>query len=185
MPRHQRPIEFLERPAGHQFWIAAVGFHILAPVDAAATRAGSEAERPGATATLPPRNERANADSQHGGSGAQLLDTAGIDVLKQRLIPRAFLVTPNLPETEALGAAAQRLDQHEVAARRLNSVREIETTGETSGFVASMIPRLFTASTIAESPHLIERTETIMARTNPRAIIGALRRDGGAPRSHR
>ena len=78
-----------------------------------------------------------------------------------------------------------KADSPEVAARRLNSVREIETTGETSGFVASMIPRLFTASTIAESPHLIERTETIMARTNPRAIIGALRRDGGAPRSHR
>ena len=35
-------------------------------------------------------------------SGAALLDAAGIDVLKQRLIPRAFLVTPNLPEAEAL-----------------------------------------------------------------------------------
>ena len=35
-------------------------------------------------------------------SGTPLLDAAGIDILKQRLIPRATLVTPNLPEAEAL-----------------------------------------------------------------------------------
>ncbi len=35
-------------------------------------------------------------------SGAALLDDEGIVVLKKRLIPRAALVTPNLPECEAL-----------------------------------------------------------------------------------
>jgi hydroxymethylpyrimidine/phosphomethylpyrimidine kinase len=35
-------------------------------------------------------------------SGMALLDAAGIEVLKARLIPRAALVTPNLPEAEAL-----------------------------------------------------------------------------------
>lgn len=35
-------------------------------------------------------------------SGAALLDEAGIAVLKSRLMPRATLVTPNLPESEAL-----------------------------------------------------------------------------------
>jgi hydroxymethylpyrimidine/phosphomethylpyrimidine kinase len=35
-------------------------------------------------------------------SGAALLDEAGIEVLKSRLMRRAALVTPNLPEAEAL-----------------------------------------------------------------------------------
>ncbi|MBA2589573.1 MAG: bifunctional hydroxymethylpyrimidine kinase/phosphomethylpyrimidine kinase [Alphaproteobacteria bacterium] len=35
-------------------------------------------------------------------SGASLLDEAGISILKKRLIRRAVLVTPNMPETEAL-----------------------------------------------------------------------------------
>ena len=35
-------------------------------------------------------------------SGAGLLDEEGLEILKSRLIPRATLVTPNLPEAEAL-----------------------------------------------------------------------------------
>jgi hydroxymethylpyrimidine/phosphomethylpyrimidine kinase len=35
-------------------------------------------------------------------SGTPLLDAAGIEILKNCLIPRAILVTPNLPEAEAL-----------------------------------------------------------------------------------
>jgi hydroxymethylpyrimidine/phosphomethylpyrimidine kinase len=35
-------------------------------------------------------------------SGASLLDEAGLTILKKRLVRRALLVTPNLPETEAL-----------------------------------------------------------------------------------
>lgn len=39
-------------------------------------------------------------------SGAELLDKAGQEILKQRLIGRAMLVTPNVPETEALTGSA-------------------------------------------------------------------------------
>lgn len=35
-------------------------------------------------------------------SGAVLLDEAGVEILKTRLIPRATLLTPNLPEAEKL-----------------------------------------------------------------------------------
>src|SRR5580700_859409 len=35
-------------------------------------------------------------------SGAGLLDEEGLQILRSRLIPRATLVTPNLPEAEAL-----------------------------------------------------------------------------------
>jgi hydroxymethylpyrimidine/phosphomethylpyrimidine kinase len=35
-------------------------------------------------------------------SGTPLLDQAGIEILKNRLMPRSALVTPNLPECEAL-----------------------------------------------------------------------------------
>ena len=35
-------------------------------------------------------------------SGAALLDAAGVEILKRRLLPRATLLTPNLPEVEAL-----------------------------------------------------------------------------------
>jgi hydroxymethylpyrimidine/phosphomethylpyrimidine kinase len=35
-------------------------------------------------------------------SGVPLLDEAGIEILKSRLIPRAALVTPNVPEAEVL-----------------------------------------------------------------------------------
>jgi hydroxymethylpyrimidine/phosphomethylpyrimidine kinase len=35
-------------------------------------------------------------------SGTALLDDEGVEILKTRLIPRALLVTPNLPECEAL-----------------------------------------------------------------------------------
>ncbi len=35
-------------------------------------------------------------------SGAALLDEAGVEILKARLLPRALLLTPNLPEVEAL-----------------------------------------------------------------------------------
>ena len=36
-------------------------------------------------------------------SGAALLDDEGIEILKQRILPRATVITPNLPEAEALG----------------------------------------------------------------------------------
>ena len=50
-------------------------------------------------------------------SGQALLDAAGLAVLKQRLIPRSTLVTPNLAEAEILtGIAARDLDTMRQAA---------------------------------------------------------------------
>jgi hydroxymethylpyrimidine/phosphomethylpyrimidine kinase len=50
-------------------------------------------------------------------SGRNLLDIGGMAVLKQQLVPRAFLVTPNLAEAEILtGIAADDLDSMRRAA---------------------------------------------------------------------
>ena len=43
-------------------------------------------------------------------SGSVLLDAAGTDILKSRLLPRAMLVTPNLPETQVLVGISPRSD---------------------------------------------------------------------------
>jgi hydroxymethylpyrimidine/phosphomethylpyrimidine kinase len=43
-------------------------------------------------------------------SGTALLDEAGIQILKTRLIPRATLLTPNLPEAEALTGILPKSD---------------------------------------------------------------------------
>jgi hydroxymethylpyrimidine/phosphomethylpyrimidine kinase len=43
-------------------------------------------------------------------SGAVLLEAAGVEILKARLLPRATLVTPNLPETRALVGILPRSD---------------------------------------------------------------------------
>lgn len=56
-------------------------------------------------------------------SGADLLDAAGIRLLKDRLIPLAQLVTPNLDEAGALtGMAVANLDQMREAASRLHAL---------------------------------------------------------------
>jgi hydroxymethylpyrimidine/phosphomethylpyrimidine kinase len=43
-------------------------------------------------------------------SGTRLLDDAGMEILKSRLLPRALLVTPNLPEAQALVGILPRSD---------------------------------------------------------------------------
>ena len=54
-------------------------------------------------------------------SGAALLDEAGIAVLKDRLMRRAALVTPNLPEAEVLaGMRVAEPEDMEEAARRIH-----------------------------------------------------------------
>ena len=53
-------------------------------------------------------------------SGTRFLTRAGLRALKQRLMPRAALVTPNWPEAEALaGVRIRSADDVEEAARRL------------------------------------------------------------------
>lgn len=44
-------------------------------------------------------------------SGTCLLDEAGVEILKSRLLPRATLVTPNLPESQALTGILPRTDE--------------------------------------------------------------------------
>lgn len=52
-------------------------------------------------------------------SGTPLLAGAGIGILKNRLLPRAFLITPNLPEAEILTAVPMRsLEDCDQAAER-------------------------------------------------------------------
>jgi hydroxymethylpyrimidine/phosphomethylpyrimidine kinase len=49
--------------------------------------------------------------------GASLLDAAAVDVLKHRLLPRAAVLTPNLPEAEVLlGRSIASLDDMRAAA---------------------------------------------------------------------
>jgi hydroxymethylpyrimidine/phosphomethylpyrimidine kinase len=53
-------------------------------------------------------------------SGTRFLDTAGIRALKRELLPRATVVTPNWPETEALtGVRVRTHEDAETAARQL------------------------------------------------------------------
>jgi hydroxymethylpyrimidine/phosphomethylpyrimidine kinase len=52
-------------------------------------------------------------------SGDRLMDEEGLAVMKTELLPRAFLVTPNIPEAEALSGVTIRTDadRHEAARR--------------------------------------------------------------------
>lgn len=55
-------------------------------------------------------------------SGASLLQEQAVAALKTKLLPRAFLITPNLPEAETLlGRKITSLDDMRVAARDLAS----------------------------------------------------------------
>jgi hydroxymethylpyrimidine/phosphomethylpyrimidine kinase len=51
--------------------------------------------------------------------GATLLEPSAIDAVRRRLLPRATIITPNLPEAEALSG------------RKIASAREMQAAGET------------------------------------------------------
>jgi hydroxymethylpyrimidine/phosphomethylpyrimidine kinase len=54
-------------------------------------------------------------------SGAALLDEDAVAALRQELLPRALVVTPNIPEAEALsGRSISSLDGRKDAARRIH-----------------------------------------------------------------
>src|SRR5947209_5411530 len=54
-------------------------------------------------------------------SGAALLDDDGLQALVAELLPRAFIVTPNLPEAEAIsGTRISSMDDAQEAARRIH-----------------------------------------------------------------
>ncbi len=70
-------------------------------------------------------------------SGADLLDAKGVTILKNRLLPLATLVTPNLAEAAALtGFTVSGLDQMRVAGRellRLGARNAVVTGGHLEG----------------------------------------------------
>jgi hydroxymethylpyrimidine/phosphomethylpyrimidine kinase len=56
-------------------------------------------------------------------SGTRLIDPDGVQVLITELMPRALVITPNLPEAEALsGLRIRTLDDARLAARRLHDM---------------------------------------------------------------
>lgn len=56
-------------------------------------------------------------------SGAGLLDEAGINILKERLLPLVTVVTPNLPEATALtGVSIENVDDMKRAAQRFHEM---------------------------------------------------------------
>lgn len=56
-------------------------------------------------------------------SGARLLDADGVQTLLVELLPRVLVVTPNIPEAEALsGTRIESLDDAREAARRLHDM---------------------------------------------------------------
>jgi hydroxymethylpyrimidine kinase/phosphomethylpyrimidine kinase len=65
-------------------------------------------------------------------SGADLLNPAGLDVLRERLLPLATLITPNSDEAACLiGLPVSSLDQMKTAAQRLHTMgaRNVVVTG--------------------------------------------------------
>ncbi len=56
-------------------------------------------------------------------SGARLIDDTAVDALRERLIPRSWLLTPNLPEAARLveGAVAETISQMEAQGRLLQT----------------------------------------------------------------
>ena len=56
-------------------------------------------------------------------SGTRLIDPDGVQVLVTELMPRALVITPNLPEAEALsGLRIRTIDDARLAARRLHDM---------------------------------------------------------------
>jgi hydroxymethylpyrimidine/phosphomethylpyrimidine kinase len=58
-------------------------------------------------------------------SGDRLLDAAAVETLRRELIPRALVVTPNLPEAAALAGASRARSEQEMEAQ----AREVLTLG--------------------------------------------------------
>ena len=68
-------------------------------------------------------------------SGARLLDESASDALSRQILPRATVVTPNVPEARTLAAAGEDASAIELAAaiRRLGPAAVIVTGGHAEG----------------------------------------------------
>jgi hydroxymethylpyrimidine/phosphomethylpyrimidine kinase len=108
---------------------------VLAQIEAVASDIGIDAAKTGMLATPPIVDAVAKAIEAHGvtklvvdpvsvsKSGDRLLTEAAVGTLRDRLIPLAAVVTPNLHEAEALlGASVRTLDDMRSAARALHDL---------------------------------------------------------------
>jgi hydroxymethylpyrimidine/phosphomethylpyrimidine kinase len=108
---------------------------VLAQIDAVASDIGIDAAKTGMLATPPIVDAVAKAIEAHGisklvvdpvsvsKSGDRLLTEEAVETLRERLIPLAAVVTPNLHEAEALlGASVRTLDDMRAAARALHGL---------------------------------------------------------------
>ena len=103
-------------------------------------------------------------------SGARLLDDDGVRTMCTELLPRAFIVTPNLPEAEVLSGMtiASPGDARE-AARRIHDIggaSVIITGGHGAGTRSSIC-----CSTAARSASFARRGSTRGTRTAPAARL--------------
>jgi len=112
---HHPPLEFLRAQINalfDDFPIAAVKIGMLGSAAVVETVAASLAEHPGLPVVLDPVLVAT--------SGARLSDNAALSALTDRLMPAADVLTPNLPEAEALlGRTINGLDDLEGAATTL------------------------------------------------------------------
>ena len=118
-------------------------------------------------------------------SGDSLLDPSAIDVLKQRLIPRATVLTPNLPEAEALlGRRIASVDDMPGAAaalRRFGARVVVLKGGHLAGRTVRDVVVEGDASYILESPRIETRHTHGTGCTLASAIATGLAQ-GMAPR---
>lgn len=118
-------------------------------------------------------------------SGARLLDVAGVRALRELLLPRAALVTPNLDEATALtGCAVSSVASMRVAARRLVAVGA--GAALIKGGHLRRAPRdiLFDGEDVIEFPHRRVHTRhthgtgcVLSAAVTTRLALGATLRD--------
>jgi hydroxymethylpyrimidine/phosphomethylpyrimidine kinase len=119
--------------------------------------------------------------------GARLLADAAVAAIRARLLPLATLVTPNLPECEALiGAAPATRDEARAAARKFHalgvrhvlfkgghaagpSVRDMLADGESGEVLVLEAPRIETAHTHGTGCTLASAIACGLARKQPLA----------------
>ena len=108
---------------------------VSAQIDAVVTDIGADAAKTGMLANAPLVEAVAGAIARHripfvvvdpvmvSKSGARLLDDAALEAMKRHLLPLAHVVTPNIPEAEALsGITIRTNDDRLEAARRIGGL---------------------------------------------------------------
>jgi hydroxymethylpyrimidine/phosphomethylpyrimidine kinase len=111
-------------------------------------------------------------------SGARLLDEGAIETLKRRLIARARVLTPNVPEAEALtGQAIASLDDMRRAADRLLALGAASVVlkgGHLAGAIVRDLVAEPGASFVIEAPRIATRSTHGTGCTLASAIAAGL-----------